>query len=192
MSHYSVTPANEESSATNPEFDPVKLQQLMQDIASKQSLPLAVLGGFIAAVAAAAIWAIITYLTHYRIGFMAIGVGFLVGYAVNYFGKGMTMPFGLVGAALSLFGCLLGNLLTTILFASLTEGISVSAILTTFLTSPGVILEIMKETFRPMDLLFYGIAIYEGYRFSFRQISEEELESLRKKSVPTEPTTSFK
>lgn len=30
-----------------------------------------------------------------------------------------------------------------------------------------------------MDLLFYGIAIYEGYKFSFRQIIEQELATLK-------------
>ena len=28
----------------------------------------------------------------------------------------------------------------------------------------------MKADFSPIDLLFYGIAIYEGYKFSFRQV----------------------
>jgi hypothetical protein len=33
----------------------------------------------------------------------------------------------------------------------------------------------MKDSFSPMELLFYGIAIYEGYNFSFRKITEEEI-----------------
>lgn len=190
MSHYSITPASEETSNASPEFDPVKLQQLMQDIKSKQNLPFAILGGLIASIIAAILWAVIGYITGYRIGFVAIGVGFLVGFAVNLCGKGMTATFGIVGALLALFGCMLGNLLMVILFASLAEGVSMSAILITFLTTPGVIIEVMKETFSLMDLLFYGIAIYEGYRFSIRGISEEELESVRKKPVSTEPIQS--
>ncbi len=35
-------------------------------------------------------------------------------------------------------------------------------------------------TFQPMDLLFYAIAVYEGYRFSFVQISEEQIAGLIK------------
>jgi hypothetical protein len=31
--------------------------------------------------------------------------------------------------------------------------------------------ELMLEAFSPMDLLFYGIAVYEGYKFFFRQIT---------------------
>ena len=42
------------------------------------------------------------------------------------------------------------------------------------------IINIMIETFHVMDLLFYGIAVYEGYRFSFRRITEEELLAVSK------------
>src|SRR5215218_2350350 len=114
MSFQSVTPENETSSA---EIDNSKLEQLINEIKSRQSLPMAILGGLIASLVAALLWAVITYATKYQIGFMAIGVGFLVGYAVNYFGKGITTTFGVVGAVLSLFGCIIGNILTTIIFA---------------------------------------------------------------------------
>jgi hypothetical protein len=33
----------------------------------------------------------------------------------------------------------------------------------------------MIDSFNGMDLFFYGIAIYEGYRFSFRNLNEDEL-----------------
>ena len=39
---------------------------------------------------------------------------------------------------------------------------------------------LLIETFDFMDLLFYGIAIYEGYRFSFRNMTEEERASIIK------------
>lgn len=187
MSQYSVTPESEAPSQNNAEVDAVKLERLMQDIKSKQNLPFAIASGLIASVIAAFIWAIITYITNYQIGFMAIGVGFLVGYAVNFFGKGMTTIFGIVGAFFSLFGCLLGNLLMTIIAASRLEDSSTSLVLTALLTSPGIILEVMKETFSPIDLLFYAIAIYQGYRISIRQISEEELASVRKSPVEAQP-----
>jgi len=38
--------------------------------------------------------------------------------------------------------------------------------------------EAEERTFDPMDILFYGIAVYEGYKLSFRQVSPEELASL--------------
>jgi hypothetical protein len=33
----------------------------------------------------------------------------------------------------------------------------------------------MAATFHPMDVLFYTIAIGEGYHFSFRRITEAEI-----------------
>jgi hypothetical protein len=184
MSFQSVTPEDENRSAG---IDAAKVEQLMNEIKSRQSLGMAILGGLIASIVAALLWAVITYATKFQIGFMAIGVGFLVGYAVNYFGKGVTNAFGVVGAVFSLFGCLLGNILTAIIAASLQDGISVLAILVAFLTNPTIVLEILKETFSPIDLLFYGIAVYEGYRFSFRQITEEEIAGMQRSQTPPPP-----
>ncbi len=181
MSFQSVTPENE---ASDNQIDQLKAAKFFADLKSEQSLPMAILGGLIASLVAAALWGVISYATKFQIGFMAIGVGFLVGYAVKFFGKGMTAVFGIIGAVFSLFGCLLGNILTTIIAASFEESVPVSTILTAFLTSPTIIIEILKATFSPIDLLFYGIAVYEGYRFSFRQVSEEEMTSLRKIQVP--------
>lgn len=181
MSFQSVTPENEPQNAG---VDPNKLAQLMNELKSEQSLSMAISGGLIASLVAALLWAVITYATKYQIGFMAIGVGFLVGYAVNYFGKGITTTFGIVGAVFSLFGCILGNILTTIIAASLQEGVPFSAILMAFLTNPSIVAEILKETFSPIDLLFYGIAVYEGYRFSFRQITEDDIAHLQKAQPP--------
>jgi uncharacterized protein (DUF2062 family) len=184
MSFQTVTPADETSGN---QIDQGKLENLMNHLKSEQSLSMAILGGLIASIVAAMIWAAITYATKFQIGFMAIGVGFLVGYAVKFFGKGMTTTFGIVGAVFSLFGCLLGNILTAIIAASFEEKIPVSSILMAFLTNPMIVVEIFKATFSPIDLLFYGIAVYEGYRFSFREISEEEIASLQKIQNPPAP-----
>ena len=40
------------------------------------------------------------------------------------------------------------------------------------------LIPIMTETFSGMDLLFYGIAAYEGYKFSFRTFTEKDLYEL--------------
>ncbi len=179
MSQFSVTPDSNEPTQNQTAYDPLKLEQLMRDLKQNQSLIMAVISGFIASIIAAILWALITYITHFQIGFMAIGVGFLVGYAVKFFGKGVTTPFGIVGALFALFGCLLGNLLAAVIAASMEEGASIASILSIILTSPGIILEVYKETFSPIDLLFYGIAVYEGFKLSFRQITEAELAYLQ-------------
>lgn len=175
MSLNSITSEEDNSSV-----DPTKLEHLMNDLRSKQSLPLAILAGLVSSLVAALIWAAISYATGYQIGFMAIGVGFLVGFTVNRLGNGLTSTFGIIGAFFALAGCIVGNLLTVIFALSQLEDSSFLTVVFAFLSSPGIVLEIMKETFSPIDLLFYGIAIYEGYKLSIRQVTEEEMASVQR------------
>ena len=76
-----------------------------------QPMPaLALIGGLAASVLGAILWAAVTVTAKFQIGFMAVGMGVLVGFTVRYLGQGGTAAFGVLGAAVSLFGCLLGNL----------------------------------------------------------------------------------
>jgi hypothetical protein len=79
----------------------VLTEEALAELRSEQNYAGAVLGGLIGALVGAAIWAVITVSTHYQIGWMAIGVGFLVAVLVRYFGKGIDRVFGIIGA---LFG----------------------------------------------------------------------------------------
>ena len=155
------------------EIDQAKYQQLINEIAGNQNLQLAIIGGIIAAIIGASLWAVITIVTDFQIGWMAVGVGFLVGYAVRITGKGITKIYGYIGGVLALLGCLAGNLFSVCAIISKQEGIPFFDILMRL--NPQIAFDLMKATFSPIDLLFYFIAIYEGYRFSFRSITEEEL-----------------
>jgi hypothetical protein len=59
-----------------------------------QSFNFALIGGLVAALLSAIIWAVISVFTQYQIGYMAIGVGLIVGYAVKFFGAGIDIKFG--------------------------------------------------------------------------------------------------
>lgn len=150
-----------------------KLTYYLEQLRLEQNLHLGFIAGLSAALVGAAIWAVITVSTGYQIGYMAIGLGFLVGFAVKETGKGIDKIFGVMGAVLSLFGCLLGNFLSTIGFFANSEGVGYFETLASIDYS--YLPEIMMETFSLMDLLFYGIAIYQGYKLSFRQLTEEEI-----------------
>jgi hypothetical protein len=166
-------PINEQFQKDTGEIDQVKFQMLMQERRDNQNLLFGTIGGIVAAAIGAAVWAVITALTNFQIGWMAVGVGFLVGYAVRIFGKGIDKSFGAVAAILSLAGCLAGNLLTACIVISQHQDIPFLDLLSRL--NPEVVVGLIRATFSPMDLLFYGIAVYEGYRFSFRKISKEEL-----------------
>jgi hypothetical protein len=133
---------------------------------TKSSVPLALISGLAASLVGAVVWAAVTVTTEMQIGWMAVGVGFLVGFAVgrfNYSGKAL---FGGIGATLALFGCLLGNLFSLLGFVGKNENIALGEVMSVVDWSrvPGA----MAESFSAMDLLFYGIAIYQGYKFGVR------------------------
>ena len=144
----------------------------MDRLRSEQKLPFAVIAGLGAAIAMAILWAIITVITEHQIGYMAIAVGIVVGFAVRLAGKGIDQIYGIIGAASALLGCVLGNFLSQVGFIGLDPeiGFSYFKALNFLLSNTQITIAIMKEAFSPIDLLFYGIALYEGFRFSFRKI----------------------
>ncbi len=158
-------------------LDPKKVEAYLQEVRDTQNLGAGIVVGLAAAVTGAVIWALATAITGWQIGWMAVGVGFLVGFAVRFAGRGVDPSFGVAGAILSLFGCLLGNLLAIYMLAAQHYDESFFTLL--FNSSPGDWVNVIKESFHGMDLLFYGIAVYEGYRFSFRQITKEELAKIK-------------
>jgi uncharacterized membrane protein YsdA (DUF1294 family) len=158
-------------------LDPQIAAAWMQRMQSQQSLPGALVGGLLGAVGGAAAWAAITVTTKFQIGFMAIGVGILVGVLVRKMGRGIAPVYGITGAVFSLLGCVAGNLLTTCWFISEHEHTAFTSVLASL--TPDAITSILTATFDIMDALFYGIAIYEGYKLSFRQFTHEDLAALR-------------
>lgn len=133
-----------------------------------QSLTIASGAGLVAALIGAVAWAVITITTEYQIGFMAIGLGLLVGFAVRL-GKGVDKVFGVIGGVLALFGCLLGNFLTIVGFVAKEQQLSLPAAFAAI--DYANLVPLMTATFQAMDLLFYGLAVYEGYRFSIHQVA---------------------
>lgn len=128
------------------------------------SLQYGFIGGLGAGLLGATIWAAITVVTKYQIGYMAIGVGLLVGVTVRYLGQGDSVAFGIIGGAISLFSCLLGNLFSQIGFYAINEHLNFFEVLISL--NYAKIPEIIIHSFQPLDLLFYVLAIYTGAKLS--------------------------
>lgn len=125
--------------------------------------------GVAAAIGAAIIgaigWAVITSVTNYRIGFVAVGVGFLVGLAIERFGGGdARLP--VIGAIVALIGCVLGDMLADAHLVSRDFHVPLS----TVLSHPHLLWDVYKGQFRFLDAVFYAIAAYEGFKFGARGV----------------------
>jgi antitoxin component YwqK of YwqJK toxin-antitoxin module len=142
-----------------------------------QDFYYAIVGGSLATLISAFIWAVVTVATKYQIGYMAIGVGLFVGFSIQFFGAGVDKKFGYLGAFLSLLGCLLGNLFSQVGFFA--QEYSLGYFESLSYLNYRLIINVLIETFSPIDILFYGIAIYEGYKFAFRRVSVQEIKNLQ-------------
>jgi hypothetical protein len=136
--------------------------------ADESNLMAGLLAGVTAAVAGALVWAAITVTTKFQIGYMAVAVGFLVAWAVRKFGKGSTSAYGVLGGACALLGCLLGNFLSACGFLAASRSAPVVDVTLQVLANPSLASKLMQATFSGMDVLFYAIAVYEGYKFARR------------------------
>lgn len=138
-----------------------------------QNLLMGIASGVVTGVALAVLWAYLTVTTGYQIGYMAIGVGAGVGVTVRFFGKGIDTIFGVWGAAVALFSCLIGDALSIIGMVANDQNLgyleAFKVLDLSYLPS------IMLESVSVQTLIFYGIALTFGYKFSFRKITQQKL-----------------
>lgn len=138
-------------------------QPAIEQIDDQPNLFMGLIGGTLAMLVGAVVWGTITYLTEYRIGWLAIGVGLLTGFAIKFLGKGKSLLFGISGAVLALIGCVLGNLM---FYAGVRAHIVGAPFLQEFfslLTEPMAIVDTFMVAFDFKDILYYALAAYFGF-----------------------------
>ena len=133
-------------------------------------LLLGTLGSIAGALLGAIAWGAITAATHFQIGYMAVGVGFLAGYGMRMLGGGRDRADGVIAGVVAFFGCVLGNLLTVVIdFAphdAAHRGVPELTLL--LLLNPKLAWFMLTASFNVMDLLFYALAVYAGYRTALK------------------------
>ncbi|MEY4487849.1 MAG: hypothetical protein RIQ79_357 [Verrucomicrobiota bacterium] len=157
------------SNSPEPVSVPSSIEELRESAPPTENLMLGVLAGVGAMLVGTTIWVTVTVLSNFQIGYMAVGVGFLVGIAMRFAGRGYGQPFHAIGAVLALLGCALGNLFTGC------ELIAMSNEVSFFSVVGGLDMEsatgIMGAMFSPMDVLFYALAAMAGWKYSVVQSS---------------------
>jgi hypothetical protein len=128
------------------------------------NLPLGILAGSAAALVGALIWMGVTVMTGIQIGYVALGIGALVGFAVRWAGKGSTPVFGVVGAVATLIGCIVGQALAEIELAANASSVGFFQVLS--VVNVGELLSGVVTNSSPITYFIYAIGIYEGYKLS--------------------------
>lgn len=160
-----------EKMAPTPQPEDYSVQLDRNQLLAEQNLLKGVSLGVIACIVGAVVWSLVSISTGYQIGYMAIGVGFLVGFAMRQ-GKGVTPVFGIIGAALALLSCVLGDFFSMIGLIAKEYEVSFWEVLTGIEYKD--VASLMVENLASMTIVFYGIALYEGYKLSFREQKQPE------------------
>ena len=157
----SETPINENEVAADAAIDAGTFPVMRK----RGNLPVALVVGAMASIGCAGIWAAVAIATDYQIAIIAIGIGFLIGWAIRSIARGDSPVFGVIGGAFSLIAIVLGNAFALIGFIAQEEGVSFTTMLTQI--DWALMPEALVAMAQPMDFLFYAVAIYYGFRQSF-------------------------
>ncbi len=141
-------------------------EHAVAQLKAQQNFALAIPAGLVAAIVGAALWAGVVFSTDMKIGYIALALGYLVGQAIKLTGNGLDRKFGILGAVCAAIGWALGTVLSDVAFLAKHVGKPFVDVL----TGLGVdrIFSLATNALDPMDVLFLAIAVYEGYRFSFK------------------------
>jgi antitoxin component YwqK of YwqJK toxin-antitoxin module len=151
-------------------------QVALKKLRRYQSFIYALIGGLLITATAAAGWAFVTAKTGYQGVYLALGVGLLVGIAVRFFGAGIKWIFGFLAALLALAGSLLGYYLSQNGFLEELQLASIMGI-PDYLDQE-LMLNTMRDSFVPLDLLFYVLAALLAYFLAIRRINSRKMARL--------------
>lgn len=148
-----------------PKPDDFPVSMTREELLAEENLPKGVLLAVIAAVFGAVMWGLVAVSTGLQMGIMAIAIGFIIGFAMRQ-GRGVRPIFGIIGAALALISCILGDFFSMLGYATLKYDMTYIQVLSE--VNYEELFSTMTERLLSMTVVFYGIAVYEGYKFSFR------------------------
>ena len=142
-----------------------------------QPMPIRLLaggiGGLLGALIGAFVWGQIVKLTEYEVGYVAIGVGFLCGWAVGFFSQGgRGIPFQFIAAVTSVLGIFFGKYYAIYLILVKEYGPEFSKAVSLFSKDYFEFFrEIISEVSELIDFLFYGLAIYYAWKMLAQKTS---------------------
>lgn len=145
---------------------------LARQLISEQNFINGVVAGFVAMLAAALGWGAIAVATGYNHSLMAIGVGLLVGYGVQVFGRGLTTKYSIAAALLSVLGCIGGNVMTEVILEVRYTGTPMTDILSSLTLDE--IGSMITRRLQFMDVIFWLVAIYTTWLVAPRNLTREE------------------
>jgi hypothetical protein len=131
------------------------------------NLLMAAVVGTVAALVAGVAWSLFSVFTGYQIGYVAIGVGFLIGYAVIWgSGKKRGAPLQLISAGITVVTLLVSQYFLVLYYArkyAIEHAAEIPGYQGQWFFVPLFHPDVLKAMFSPMGLLIWGIGIFFAY-----------------------------
>lgn len=141
-------------------------------------------GGLLAGGLAAVLWAYVSVLSGWQIGYLAIGVGFCVAFGARVTGYGNTAAFQIMAAAIAVIACFVGNMLVEVGYYAQDQQVNWLISLAQF--TPFELLDYTIGGTSPIDILFYALAAGAGFKYSLEEADGAELPAFLTK-IPALP-----
>lgn len=174
-----VITVDDETALDSAEIQSRLPRQIVNQLRQQQDLRKAIAAGIIAALFCSALWAAFTVYTTAQFRGMGLLVGAGVGFAMRRTGNGIDSIFGVSGAIISLFGCLLGNFLSVIGFLARENDLGYFETLLGFDYS--YFGDLMISTFDMRHIFYYILAAVVGFALSKRIITDKDIKDLKAK-----------
>jgi len=143
-------------------------REALQNLRKYQSILYAMIGGLLGTLVIAIGWSVLAGHVNFPVIYLSLVVGLLVGVTIRFFGAGTWKLFGILGGLFTLLACFLGRYLIheDLVGKVLSDGLNQAM---TGLR-PEMLASAFTDSFTPLDLVFYGLAILMGYLLSIRRI----------------------
>ena len=149
-----------------------KNYELADKLISKQNFAAAVIVGAVATILAAAAYGIIVATWAFSYGFVAAGVGIVIGLSMQFLGRGISMKFAVVATVYAIIGCVLGNLFRVII--ELAQANATSPIDALRNNSLSVLAEWSVSDVSFVDLVYWFVAVFCAVFLAKRPLSRSE------------------
>lgn len=131
----------------------------------KPSLLRAIAAAFVAAIAGAVVWGLLSVPAGQGAHPLAVAVGIMVGFSVRIRGNGQTMPYRIVGMFFTLIGSAVGAVLAAAALTAMEGGLGIEGI-TTILSDVNALPSVVQGHFGPVSLVSVALALYLAFRLS--------------------------
>jgi hypothetical protein len=144
-----------------------------EKLLSEQNFGTAVIAGVVAAILLAGIYGIVKSLSdglYYSI--LAAGIGVVIGFTMQFLGRGIDRKFALVASVYALLSCMLGNMFAAVMHEA--QAIVISPFDVFFNTAISDLCAWIFTDLHFADLMFWIIGIGGAAYFARRPLTREE------------------